>query len=334
MIWIALSLFIITLAAVVFFIIKNTQALHSNLNSVMSQVNNQLNTLIGQVNERIKEVSQAVNDTHRTVGDRLDSATKVFGNVKESLGKLEQTNKHIYEISRDISSLEQLLRAPKFRGELGETMLGNILSQVLPADHYQLQYKFNSGETVDAVVFIGKNILSIDAKFPLDNFRHMQDAEAEAEKKSFMRLFVKDVKNRIGEISSKYILSDEKTFDFAFMYIPAESIYYEITKDTEISNFAKTKKVIPVSPNTFYAYLQAICHGLKGLTIANNIVKIMNDLGRITSEFEKFRQEFSVLGNHIRNAKQKFDEAQTVMERLNDKLISTHNIKAIDEDKS
>ncbi|MEW6008809.1 MAG: DNA recombination protein RmuC [Candidatus Omnitrophota bacterium] len=333
MIWLFFGIVVIALIVVVFFMIKNTQFLHSNLNSVVSLVNSQLNSLISQVNERIKEVSQAVSDTHRTVGDRLDSATKVFGSVKESLGKLEQTNKHIYEISRDISSLEQLLRAPKFRGELGETMLGNILSQVLPADHYQLQYKFNSGDTVDAVVFIGKNILSIDAKFPLDNFRNMQDAQTDADKKTFQRSFVKDVKNRIGEISSKYILSDEKTFDFALMYIPAESIYYEITKDSEISNFAKTKKVIPVSPNTFYAYLQAICHGLKGLTIQHNIVKIMNELGRITSEFEKFRQEFSVLGSHIRNAKQKFDEAQTVMERLNDKLISTHNIKAIDEDK-
>ncbi len=325
---------LIFLAILVFFIIKNTQRMNSNLNSVMSQVNTQLNTLVGQVNERIKEVNQAINDTHRTVGDRLDSATKVFGSVKESLGKLEQTNKFIVEISRDISSLEQLLQAPKFRGALGETMLESILSQVLPKEHFQLQYKFKTNETVDAAIFIGNNILSIDAKFPLDNFKKLQDAESDADKKTLSRAFVKDVKLRITEISSKYILSDEKTFDFALMYIPAESIFYEITKDAEISDFAKSKKVIPVSPNTFYAYLQAICHGLKGLTIQRNIVKIMNELGRIVSEFDKFSREFSVLGSHIHNAKQKFDEASISLERLNDKLSSTHSIKAIDEDNS
>jgi DNA recombination protein RmuC len=331
MLWLLVAIFLISLGAIVFMMMKNTNLMAGRLDSVVSQVNTQLNSLLGQINDRMKEVNQSISDTHRTVGDRLDSATKVFGNVRESLGKLEETNRHIYEISKDISSLEQLLHAPKFRGELGETMLENILSQVLPRDHYQVQHTFKTGETADAVIFIGKNILSIDAKFPLDNFKHMQEVQTEAEKKSFMRLFAKDVKNRIQEIASKYILSDEKTFDFALMYIPAESVYYEITKDSEISNFAKSKKVIPVSPNTFYAYLQAICHGLKGLTIQQNIVKVMNELGRITTEFEKFRHEFSVLGGHIRNAKQKFDEAQVVVDRLNDKLASTNTIKAIDE---
>lgn len=333
MIWLLVVIFLISLAAVVFFMIKNTQSVNSSLNTIMSGVNSQLNSLISQVNDRMKEVNQAINDTHRTVGDRLDSATRVFGSVQQSLGKLEETNKSIIEISKDISSLENLLRAPKFRGELGETMLGNILSQVLPKEHFALQYRFKSNETVDAAIFIGQNILSVDAKFPLDSFRKAQDTQVESEKKTFMRSFVKDVKARIQEISSKYILSDEKTFDFALMYIPVESIFYEITKDSEISDFAKAKKVIPVSPNTFYAYLQAICHGLKGLSIQRNVGKIMNDLGRIISEFEKFNREFNVLGSHIHNAKQKFDEASMSLGRLSDKLASTHSIKAIDEDK-
>ncbi len=328
-IWIGLGFFVIVLVAIVFLMINNTNTMNTRLDSTMAGVNKQLEFLTSQINERIKEVRQTVSDTHRTVGDRLEGATKIFGNVKESLGKLEETNKQIYEIGRDISSLEELLRAPKFRGELGETMLGNILSQVLPNEHYKLQHTFDSGETVDAAIFIGKNILSIDAKFPLENFKRMQAAESDKDRKMFKRSFTKDVKNRINEVASKYILPDEKTFDFALMYIPAELLFFEITRDSEISSFAKAKKIIPVSPNTFYAYLQAICHGLKGLTIQRNIVKIMSELGKVTGEFNKFRAEFSVLGNHIRNAKQKFDDSQIRLERLEDKLISTHNIKAI-----
>ncbi|MBU2540495.1 MAG: DNA recombination protein RmuC [Candidatus Omnitrophica bacterium] len=329
---IGVGFFVVVLAIAVFLMIKNTNTMNTRLDSIMSGVNKQLNSLTSQLNERIKEVSHTISDTHRTVGDRLDSATEIFGNVRESLGKLEETNKQIYEIGRDISSLEHLLRAPKFRGELGETMLGNILSQVLPKEHYKLQHTFDSGETVDAAIFIGDNILSIDAKFPYENFKRMHNAENENEKKQFMRFFIRDVKNRITEISSKYILPDEKTFDFGLMYVPAESLFSEITRDSTISNFAKAKKVIPVSPNTFYAYLQAICHGLKGLTIQRNIVKIMRELGKVTGEFSKFKGEFSVLGGHIRNAKQKFDDAQLRLDRFGDKLISTHNIKAIKDE--
>jgi len=329
--WVILGIFLAVLALIVFLIIKNTQMTNASLNLITSKVNEQLNTLVGQVDQRIKEVNKSISDTHRTVGDRLDSATKVFGNVKESLGKLEETNRQICEISRDISSLEQLLEAPKFRGQIGETMLENILSQVLPKENYRLQYAFNSGDTVDAAIFIGKNILSIDAKFPLDNFKRLQNSSSDSEKKTSGRAFIKDVKNRITEISSKYILPDEKTFDFALMYIPAESIFYEITRESQISNFAKEKKIIPVSPNTFYAYLQAICHGLKGLAIERNIVKIMSDLGRIVGDFDKFRKDFQVLGTHIRNAKQKFDETQLAMDRFNDKLVSTQDIRTIED---
>lgn len=331
MIWIIVIGFIIGLGLIVYFMQKNSHQMNTHLTSMMDQVNRQLNTIMQQVNERIKEVSSVLSDTHRTVGERLDSATKVFGNVQASLGRLEETNKRIVEISADISGLQNLLRAPKFRGELGETLLGNLLSQVLPKENFSLQHRFRSGDTVDAVVVIGKYLLPIDAKFPLENFKKFQEANSEDDKKANWRLFVRDVKNRIDEISKKYILPDEGTFDFALMYIPAESVYSEISQDEEISNFAKNKKVISVSPNTFYAYLQAVCHGLKGINIERNVRNIVAQLERLRIDLKKFQEDFDLVGGHLSNAAKKYDDARTRLEQFRDKLMTTAQAKKIEQ---
>ncbi|MFH1413337.1 MAG: DNA recombination protein RmuC [Candidatus Omnitrophota bacterium] len=279
------------------------------------------------VNQQLNSVTNALQDTHKTVGDRLDSATKVFGDVQRSLGRLEETHKQIYEISKDISSLQNLLRAPKFRGEIGETLLGKLLEDILPKENIKLQYRFRSGDTADAAIAVGGNLIAIDAKFPLENFKKSQEAISEDEKNSTYRLFVRDVKNRIEEIASKYILPDEGTFDFALMYIPAEAIYYQISKDEDLGAFSKVRKVIFVSPNTFYAYLQAILYGLKGVNIQRNIQKILSDLGRLQLDFKKFKDDFDLVGGHLANAGKKYNEAKTKLGTFTDKLSSTTQAK-------
>ena len=310
--WINVILLLLAVAVIALLLLK-----------ISSQANLQLNAITSQLNERLKEMSSLLLEGHKGVGERLDSAVGIIGNVHKSLGKLEETNRQIFEISKDISKLQDLLRAPKFRGEIGETMLGNLLEQVLPKDHYRLQHSFKSGETVDAMIRLGPNIVPIDAKFPLENFQGLARAVNEEEKNACSKRFISDVKNRINEISGKYILPDEGTFDFALMYIPAENVYYEAVIKQDLLAYALSKKVVPVSPNTFYAYLQVICLGLKGMQVERNAKEILANLGRLQLELGKFSEDFRLVGAHIKNALQKYTDAEKRLDKFQDKLISS-----------
>lgn len=319
MIWLTAVIVILGLSIIAFLVLK-----------ISGNINQQLSSVTQQLNDRLRETSIALQDTHKTVGQRLDSATKVFGDVQKSLGRLEETHKQIYEISKDISSLQDLLRAPKFRGEMGETLLGKLLEEVLPKENIKLQYHFKNGDTVDAAVVIGQNLISIDAKFPLENFRKMQDAPGDEERKPVYRAFVRDVKTRIDEVASKYILPDEGTFDFALLYIPAEAVYYEISRDEELSIYAKSRKIVFVSPNTFYAYLQAILYGLRGISIQRNIQKVMAELARVQGDFKKFQDDFDLVGGHLTNAAKKYTDAKSKLSALTDKLATAAQNKQIE----
>jgi len=288
--------------------------------------------IASSVNQQLNFVTQALQDGHKTVGERLDSATKVFGDVQKSLGRLEETHKHIIDISKDIASLQELLRAPKFRGEVGETLLGKLLEDILPKENIRLQHHFQSGEIVDAAIIIGQNLISIDAKFPLENFKRASEANSEDERKSNYRAFLRDVKGRIDEVSSKYILPDEGTFDFALMYIPAEAVYYQISKDEELTAYAKSRKVIFVSPNTFYAYLQAILYGLRGINIQRNIQKVFAGLSRLQIDLKKFQDDFDLVGGHLSNASKKYTDAKEKLGHFRDKLNTTTHREQIESD--
>ncbi|MBU4346251.1 MAG: DNA recombination protein RmuC, partial [Candidatus Omnitrophica bacterium] len=157
------------------------------------------------LNERLSQMNQSLQEENRAVRERIGDATNIFGNVQASLGKLEKTNQQIVEISKDISSLQELLRAPKFRGQMGETLLENLLSQVLPKAYYQMQYRFKSGEAVDAALKLGERLVPIDAKFSLENFQKMLQAPDEQLKNTHRRKFIQDIKARVDEVASKYI---------------------------------------------------------------------------------------------------------------------------------
>ena len=283
-----------------------------------------------QVNERLNQMNQSIQEANKIIGQNLGSATAAFGNVKEQLGKLEETNKQIIAISRDISSLQELLRAPKFRGAMGETLLENLLSQVLPKEHYQTQYRFKNGDTVDAVIRLGERLVPVDAKFSLENFQKMIEVSDELAKDAFRKKFIQDIKNRINEISAKYILPAENTYDFALMYIPAENVYYEVIIKEDIFTYSMQKKVIPVSPNTFYAYLQVICLGLRGLKVEENAKMILKSLGALSVETDKFKEDFNILGSHLVNAKTKYEDAQKRFDKLSERLISIQDTKSIE----
>lgn len=282
-----------------------------------------------QVNERLNQMNQSLQEANKIIGANLGNATTAFGNVKEQLGKLEQTNQQIITISRDISSLQELLRAPKFRGSMGETFLENLLSQVLPKEHYQAQYHFKSGDAVDAVIRLGERLVPVDAKFSLENFQRMIESSDEAQKESFRKKFIQDIKNRINEISAKYILPAENTYDFALMYIPAENVYYEVIIKEDIFSYSMSKKVIPVSPNTFYAYLQVICLGLRGLKVEENAKIILKSLSALSNETDKFKEDFNTLGSHLVNANSKYSDAQKRFEKVSQRLTDIQDTKQI-----
>jgi len=259
----------------------------------------------------------------KIVGEKIEGSVQVFGDVRERLGELTQRTKDIQEVGKNVSSLQELLRAPKFRGGFGELLLEKLLADILPRDSYSLQYKFRNGETVDAVVQIGRNLVPIDSKFPIDDFERLIKAESEEEQKALRRQFTRNIKKHIDDVA-KYILPDENTFDFALMYVPAENVYYETiirgTEESDIFSYSLEKRVVPVSPNSFYAYLQVIVQGLKGLHFEKTAGEILAYVSRLQSDLDNFQRDYEVMGDHIRHAANKYDEAGRKLARFGDKL--------------
>jgi len=282
-----------------------------------------------QIANLTTQLTSQLNAITSQVSERLGNTTQVVTSVKESLGRMEEANKRIFEVGKDISSLQDLLRAPTFRGEVGEFLLANLLGQILPREHFTLKHKFKNGEVVDAVIRLGNRLVPVDSKFPLENFKKMLETSGEENKQASRREFVRDVKKHIDDISDKYILPDEDTFDFALLYIPAENVYYEtIIKDETvgeekgISSYALSKRVIPVSPNSFYAYLQALVLGLKGLRIEKAAEEILGNLTRLRGDLIKFKEDFEVLGRHLSNSRTRYEEAERKLDRLGEKLLT------------
>jgi DNA recombination protein RmuC len=306
-----------------------TQEVNGQLSAITTQVNGQLGLITAQVNQQLTAIGKQVQEATGQMGTRLDNAARVVGEVRQNLGELTKATERVFDVGKDIASLQEILRAPKLRGVLGELFLGDLLGQILPPTHYALQYKFKSGEAVDAAIHLGQGIVPVDSKFPLENFRRVIASEAEDERKTAKKKFAIDVKKHIDAIASKYILPDEGTFDFALMYIPAENVYYEVIlkddafgEDKGLCAYALAQRVIPVSPNSFYAYLQAIVLGLKGLRIEKNAQEMIQHLKRLQGDFQRFRDDFDVLGKHLGNTRGKYEDASKRLERFGEKLQS------------
>jgi DNA recombination protein RmuC len=297
------------------------------MNENIKLLNQQLGLINNQVNQQLQLVNQQLQNSSGQIGQRLDSAREVISKVSERLGELSKTSEQIHEVGKNIATLQEILRPPKLRGGLGEQFLGELLSQILPPEFFTLQYTFSTGERVDAVVRIGEKIVPIDSKFPLDNFKRIIECKTEEERKACQKVFYRDVKKHIDDIASKYIVPNEGTYDFALLYIPAENVYYEtITKDDSfgeekgILNYALKKKVIPVSPNLFFAYLQVIVLGLKGLQIEKDAQKILALLTSLKKDLGGFQEDFQLVGKHITNAMNKFEEARRRLDKFIFKL--------------
>lgn len=255
----------------------------------------------------------------RTLNDRLDNAARVIGEVQKGIGEMS-------EIGRGMRDLQEFLRNPKVRGNIGEHILNELLAQILPKESFHLQYAFKSGEKVDAAIKTAGGIIPIDSKFPMENFRKMSASKTDEETKEYEKLFARDVRIHIDAISKKYILTDEGTIDYALMYIPSEAMYYEIVNNADLFEYASSKRVLPVSPTTFYAYLRAILMSFEGQKIEAKAKQILSSLRAIQKDYGKVEENLSVLQKHMTNAGSMLNNVLMSFGQLGQKISSTKQL--------
>lgn len=267
--------------------------------------------------------------TNQAMGQQLEEVNRTVSKVSEQFGAIQEATKHVEMIGRDVAGLQDLLKAPKLRGGFGEFFLGDLLAQIFPqgGDFYALQYEFSNNERVDAVIKVRQQLVPVDAKFPLEQFQRMSQAATDEERARARREFLRDVRQHIDAIAQKYIRPTEGTLDFALMYIPAENVYYEtilreegLADNQGIFQHAIKRRVIPVSPNSFYAYLQVILFGLRGFQVEQRTKEILAGLMRLQLELVKVQEVFDKTGKQLRFAVTNFEEADRVLDRFGDRL--------------
>ena len=331
---IILIIIIIALAAVIIFqsikINKNLNSKNQDqginllkmdvieLNKSLNRMRENLDLNLNNFNEKVSEKIERNNvQLQNSMTKQISESAKIVEEVSKRLTKLDETNNRVVNVADELKTLQNALQNPKQRGVLGEFYLAQVLENVLPPNAFQIQYKFKNGEIVDAAIFLDQNkILPVDSKFSLENYNRMVESKGE-ERKILAKKVRDDLKMRIDE-TSKYIRPDENTMDFAFMFIPSESLYYDMLinkvgsqgSERDLIEYAfRDKRVIVVSPTSFMAYLQTVLQGLKSLKIeeqSKEIQKRVSQLGTHISKYEDLMQRLGKsLGttvNHFNNA--------------------------------
>ena len=272
--------------------------------------------------EQIAALRAEMDALRQQVGQNLGTISQqvaVFGTVQEGIGKVTEATNQILAVGQNIAALQDILSAPKPRGGLGEILLGNLLAQVLPCERYCLQHAFSDGTRVDAAILLADHIVPIDAKFPLENFQRILNAKDDKEREAARKVFVRDVRKRVEE-TARYIRPGERTFVFAMMYVPAENVYYEVLSAPDLFEYALQQHVIPVSPNSFFAYLTVVVFGLRGLKIEEKAHLLISQLSQLRKDYADIHDAFGTLGKHIANAQSKHNEMEVKMGRFGDKL--------------
>lgn len=278
-----------------------------------------LKTTNTRLDEQNKNITEALRDSTKTLNERLDNASKVIGAVQKNIGEMS-------EIGRGMKELQAFLQSPKLRGNIGEQVLKDLIGQMFPKSQFHLQYTFKSGEKVDAAIKTSAGILPIDSKFPMENFEKMNKAESAKERNSHKKAFNRDIKKHIGDISKKYILPEEGTMDFALMYIPSESVYYEVVNEPELLRLAQKVRVYPVSPTTLYAHLQTILLSFEGQKVEQKAREVFGMLRAIQKDYTKVEDNLSTLQRHLNNAYNMMSNVFTSFTQLGQKITSTQTL--------
>jgi DNA recombination protein RmuC len=347
---------ILVAALVLWLVLQSSQGQKKNavLESQLSELRRELQTIatsqaqsagkvdaIGQsVTQRLDSVSKALQDGVKDSANiSAQSQTAFRDEIKNSREMMERIQKQLGEVqlagqqmSQTAQTLETILGGAKSRGTLGEVTLERLLEDALPKERYQRQYRFSSGEAADVVIFLRDKMLPIDSKFPLDAFRRMGEqihsqgtSQAPAQADEARRAFATAVKGHADAIARKYVLPNEGTLGIALMFVPSESVFYELLMTTDaksmpLDEYCRSKNVIAVSPNTLYAHLQVILMGLQGMQIEENAKRLHASLAGLQKQMENFTDAFGKLGTHLKNAQQSYGEADKRFEKAQDTL--------------
>lgn len=304
---------------------------------------------IGLIKSDLLEINRSLESMKERVSDRLDQnnykmqesmqkqlvqSAKIISDVSHRLTKLDETNARVIDVASDLKTLQNILQNPKQRGVFGEFYLQSLLENVLPPKQFQMQYKFKNGSIVDAVVFLEKNmILPVDSKFSLENYNRMIASESKQERVSLLARVRQDLKQRIDE-TSKYILPNENTMDFAFMFIPSESLYYDLligdvgtgAGARDLLEYAfQDKKVIIVSPTSFMAYLQTVLQGLRSLQIEKQAKEIQSRVVQLGRHIDVYEQLMHKLGNSLSTTVNHYNNAHKELKKIDKDVIKVSN---------
>lgn len=262
-----------------------------------------------------------------SLNQRLDSAARIIGQVQKNLGEMS-------EVGRGIKTLQEFLQSPKLRGGLGEEVLKDMIGQTFPKNAFHLQYAFKGGAKVDAVLKTDAGLLCIDSKFPMENFNLMLKGETELQRSRAKKDFLLNVKKHITDIAQKYILPEEETVDFALMYIPSETVYYEVVNTPELVSFARRARVYPVSPNTLYAHLQVLLLSFEGKELETKSREIFRLIRAVQKDYEKVGTNLTTLQKHLNNAYNMMANVLTSFTHLGQKITTTQSLgEAVEETK-
>ena len=257
-------------------------------------------------------VGTLATSAQKTVSEQLQASTEMLGSIRQQLGEVQQAG---HELSAAAKQIEDVLGGAKTRGTLGEVALDRILADTLPRSSYETQFRFSTGEIVDAVVRLSDKLLPIDSKFPLDGYRRLLDQGEECRKD-----FANAVRLHAESIAKKYILPAEDTLDIALMFVPSEGVYYELlrsldAKGAPLDEYCRTRCVVPVSPSTLFAHLKIIFLGLRGMQIEENAKRLLASLSGLKRQMDNFGDVYDKLGNHLRNAQQSYSDADRKLDR-------------------
>lgn len=290
------------------------QGVNTQLNQLMQSVTQQLGQVRQELQAGVTSSGQLASDAQREVARRLQSSTDALVQMSEKIGEVQKTSQ---DLSQAAETLQSVLGGAKTRGTLGEVTLERLLADALPPSAYEMQYRFPStGAVVDAIVRGGQRVLPVDSKFPLEAYRRLA-AEGDAARREFSVA----VRKHADTIAEKYILPDEQTFDYALMFVPSEGVYYELllTEDPKyglLDEYCRGKRVFPVSPNTFYACLNAVALSLQGQRIEENAQHLLANLAGLKKQLESFGEVFEKLGTHLRHAQQSYEDADSRLSRV------------------
>lgn len=299
---------------------QDTTTLLEWLKSMQASLETTNKTLNDALRTNSSDMVKTLQENSRQLNDRLDKAAVVIKDVGKEVGQMS-------EIGRNMKELQEFLKSPKLRGNIGEHVLKDLIAQMFPKNSFHLQHQFKSGNRVDATIKTDAGILPIDAKFPMENFQKYLKSKTEEERERCKKDFARDVKRHIDDIAEKYILPEEGTMDFALMYVPSESVFYEVVNMTDLMEYAKRNRVYIVSPSTLYAHLQTILLSFEGKRIESRSKEVFKMLRALQIDYEKVSENLGLLGRHLTNATSQYSNVVTGLSQFGNKLQSTKLIE-------